>query len=77
MGRSNHFPKKVLAEQREEALLFKQLATLRTDAPLFKNVDELLWRGPMPSFQRLTEKMGEQKLLARANSLYTKVNQTE
>ena len=76
-GPIESFPQKVLAEQREEALLFKQLATLRTDAPLFKNVDELLWRGPMPSFQRLTEKMGEQKLLARANSLYTKVNQTE
>jgi hypothetical protein len=36
----------VLGEHRADALLFKKLATLRTDAPLFKDVDELLWRDP-------------------------------
>src|SRR5687767_12695834 len=40
------FPLSVLGEQRERALLFKNLATLRTDAPVFRDVDELKWRGP-------------------------------
>src|SRR5688572_18142859 len=44
------FPADVLSEQRENALLFKRLATLRTDASLFRDVDELRWRGPTPGF---------------------------
>jgi 5'-3' exonuclease len=39
-----------LSEQRENALLFRTLATLRTDIPLFDNVDELRWNGPTPAF---------------------------
>ena len=42
-----------LAEQRDQAILFRTLATLRTDIPLFQNVDELQWRGPNPSFTAL------------------------
>src|SRR5947207_11420617 len=38
------FPPTVLGKDRDQALLFKQLATLRTDAPLFRNVDALAWR---------------------------------
>jgi 5'-3' exonuclease len=68
-GPIESFPEKVLAEQREEALLFKRLATLVIDAPLFKNVEELRWRGPTPSFEKLTVKIGEPKLLARANAV--------
>jgi 5'-3' exonuclease len=39
--------------ERDKALLFRKLATLRTEIPLFKNVDELLWKGPAPGFDRL------------------------
>jgi 5'-3' exonuclease len=39
-----------LAEQRERAMLFRTLATLRRDIPLFDDVDELLWSGPTPEF---------------------------
>ncbi len=42
-----------LAGQRERALLFRTLATLRTDIPLFQNVDELEWHGPGPGFEAL------------------------
>jgi 5'-3' exonuclease len=42
-----------LSEQREQAMLFRTLATLRTDIPLFRNVDELQWRGPTPAFTAL------------------------
>jgi 5'-3' exonuclease len=63
------FPDKVLVgKKREHALLFKHLATLRTDAPLFGDVGELRWLGPTPSFAALTAKMGDQRLLDRANS---------
>ncbi len=37
-----------LARERDLALLFRTLATLRTDIPLFDSVDELLWKGPTP-----------------------------
>jgi 5'-3' exonuclease len=40
-GALEDFPESVLKQNREAALLFKNLATLRTDAPLFNNVDEL------------------------------------
>ncbi len=50
-GALEDFPADVLAgEKRELALLFKTLATLRTDAPLFENVTALEWRGPTRSF---------------------------
>ena len=41
---------RTLREQREEALLFRELATLRLDAPVFDSVDELCWTGPRPAF---------------------------
>src|SRR5439155_15264741 len=44
------FPPEVLGGSRDLALLFKNLATLRTDARLFDDVDELRWRGPTPAF---------------------------
>jgi hypothetical protein len=54
-----------LGEGRELALLFKKLATLRTDAPLFADVDELRWRGPTDEFNQFQERLGDQRLLAR------------
>jgi 5'-3' exonuclease len=65
-GAIENFPPDVLKEHRELALLFKKLATLRTDADLFKNVDELKWRGPPSAFAAYAEKLGDARLLARA-----------
>jgi 5'-3' exonuclease len=46
-----------LARERERALLFRTLATLRTDVPLFKNVDELEWQGPTPAFEAIAARL--------------------
>ena len=59
------FPAAVLGDKRDLALLFKRLATLRTDALLFRNVDELRWRGPTDAFAACVEQMGEPRLLQR------------
>jgi 5'-3' exonuclease len=59
-------PENVLKDQRELALLFKDLATLRTTAPLFAAVDELKWRGPTPAFAAYAQKMGDTRVLQRA-----------
>src|SRR5438876_6018473 len=45
-GAIEKFPKEILQKQHKQALLFKQLATLRTAAKMFDNVDQLRWRGP-------------------------------
>ena len=58
-GPIESFPPEVLGARREEALLFKDLATLRTDAPLFRDVDELEWRGPTKAFASWRERLGE------------------
>ncbi len=73
-GTIEQFPPEVLGdEQRELALLFKKLATLRTDAPLFANVDELRWRGPTPEFAAYAEKLGDARLIARVNTALSRV----
>jgi len=60
------FPPTVLGEDRRaEALLFKDLATLRTDARLFRDVDELRWRGPTNAFAACSERLGDARLLER------------
>jgi 5'-3' exonuclease len=46
-----------LLEERERALLFRTLATLRTDIALFENVDQLRWNGPTPGFPALAERL--------------------
>lgn len=76
-GPIEDFPNKLLAEQREQALLFKRLATLRTDAPLFTDVDQLQWHGPAPAFAGITTKMGDPRLLARATAVAKKLTQTK
>ena len=65
-GAIESFPPSVLGERRELALLFKDLATLRTDAPLFRDVDDLAWRGPRSEFAALTQRMETPRLLARS-----------
>src|SRR5207245_820137 len=59
------FPPAVLGDRRDLALLFKKLATLRTDAPLFRDVDELRWRGPTDAFAGWAEQLGDARLLER------------
>jgi 5'-3' exonuclease len=65
-GRIEDFPPQILGERHALAQLFKQLATLRTDAPLFANVDELRWRGPTENFTACAERLGDPRLLVRA-----------
>jgi 5'-3' exonuclease len=67
-GPIDNFPPAVLGERRELALLFKKLATLRTDARLFGDVEELRWRGPTPGFAELAAGLGDARLVARALS---------
>jgi 5'-3' exonuclease len=56
-------------ENRALALLFKDLATLRTDAPLFKDVNELRWRGATPAFADVAQKIENPRLLTRVQKL--------
>jgi 5'-3' exonuclease len=44
---------RTLAEERAQAFLFRDLATLRSDLELFETVDDLQWRGPTPAFPPL------------------------
>ena len=67
-GPIESFPVAVLGDQRERALLFKNLATLRTDAPLFADVDELAWRGPTPAFAEWPERMADAGIQARSDN---------
>jgi 5'-3' exonuclease len=60
------FPATVLGDRLDEALLFKELATLRRDAPLFDDVDELRWSGPTERFAAWTERMEAPRLLERS-----------
>jgi 5'-3' exonuclease len=66
-GAIENFPAAALLEDaRRTALLFKDLATLRTDAHLFDNVDDLRWRGPTKAFTALSERLADPRLLKRA-----------
>ena len=58
-----------LREQRERALLFRQLATLRADAPIGADVDALRWRGPRAEFTVWSERLGTPALHERASKL--------
>jgi 5'-3' exonuclease len=65
-GAIENFPAPVLGGRRELALLFKKLATLRTDARLFGDVEELRWRGPAEAFRELAGRLGDVRLMPRA-----------
>ena len=64
-GPIESFPASVLGAQRERALLFKNLATLRTDAPLFADIDEIEWRGPTAAFADWPQRMDDKRIQAR------------
>jgi len=63
-GPLESFPPDALRD-RDLALRFKDLATLRTDAPLYADIDELRWRGPTPAFTAYAERLGDVRLLQR------------
>jgi 5'-3' exonuclease len=65
-GKIEDFPEDILGERRALALLFKKLATLRSNAPLFTDVDELKWQGPGKGFADFAAQLGDQ-LMARAH----------
>ena len=46
-----------LARERDSAYLFRDLATLRSEIPLFDSVDELRWEAPTPAFASLAERL--------------------
>ena len=54
-----------LAAQRQDAALYKRLATLRTDVPVAEGVDDLRWRGPTPELAPLLHELGAESLLER------------
>jgi 5'-3' exonuclease len=68
-GAIETFPADVLGGRKELALLFKDLATLRTDAPLFGDVEELRWRGPAPTFSAAAARVGDARLLTRVQRI--------
>jgi 5'-3' exonuclease len=65
-GPIESFPEHILGERLELALLFKRLATLKADTPLFTDVKALKWGGPTGRFPGLTAQLGE-RLIARAD----------
>ncbi len=69
-GHIEDFPADVLsASNRDLALLFKDLATLRIEIPLFKRVDELKWNGPTSSFESIAKKIDAPRLFERVQRL--------
>jgi 5'-3' exonuclease len=52
---------RTLSEQRDQALLFRTLATLRTDLALFEDVEQLRWDGPTPGFTELASRFDAAK----------------
>jgi len=64
-GPIESFPPEVPGERLAQALLFKRLATLRSDADLFGDVDALRWRGPTAAFAAWAERAGAPRLLER------------
>lgn len=59
----------VLAEQRTDAMLYKDLATLRTEPPVINDVSEMRWRGPTEDFANACKRLEQPRLLERAERL--------
>jgi 5'-3' exonuclease len=68
-GPIEKFPPDLLKDKRELALLFKNLATLRTEPSLFDDVEELHWGGATSSFPLMAEKIGDSRLGTRVAKL--------
>jgi 5'-3' exonuclease len=52
----------------DDAVLFRKLATLRLDVPVFDDIDQLRWKGPLPDFGEFANRIKAQELLRRANA---------
>jgi 5'-3' exonuclease len=74
-GKIEDFPPEALSARVELALLFKKLATLRTDAPTLSSVEQMRWLGPTETFAQCCEKMGNPNLLARARKAFAAITQ--
>ncbi len=75
-GALEQFPHEVLGARRAAALLFKDLATLRTDVPVFAQVDELRWRGVTADFAAMAAQVGDGRLAGRAERVASHVSQS-
>ena len=65
-----------LAENRELAMLFREVATIADDAPTFDGLDELEWVGPTPEFPELMGRLGGDHLVERADNLKRRLGKT-
>lgn len=74
-GPIESFPAEILRENRDQALLFKVLATLKTDEPLFEKASDLEWRGPTKDFPEWATRIGDARLLARAREAFAKTRE--
>lgn len=59
----------------DDALLFRKLATLRLDVPVFESVDELLWKQPRPEFEAFCRRIGAQELYRRVSEKSASLSQ--
>ncbi|HUR00225.1 MAG TPA: 5'-3' exonuclease H3TH domain-containing protein [Gemmatimonadaceae bacterium] len=71
-GPIESFPPDVLGAERDRAILFKTLATLKTDAPLFSDVDEIEWKGPTPGFKDWGSRIDNARLMTRCEEAAAK-----
>ena len=71
-GPIESFPAGLLGGNRESALLFKKLATLRTGEPLYSAVTELRWTGPTPKFPEWAERIADARLVPRVEAALKK-----
>jgi 5'-3' exonuclease len=60
-----------------DAMLFRTLATLRLDVPMFDTVEDLRWRGPRPNFEEHCHRMKSPHLFGRATSARSSRSQDE
>jgi 5'-3' exonuclease len=67
-GALEKFPDAVLADKRDLALLFRDIATLRSSAAVIAEADDLRWRGPTEAFAARAERLGDRRLLERARA---------
>jgi 5'-3' exonuclease len=67
----------ILDEQWDLALLFRNLATLRTDAEVFESVDELRWKGPTPEFEGICARLGDTGLARRARTAALRITESQ
>jgi len=65
-----------LSANRELALLFRDLATLRQDVPVFQTVEELHWEGPKPTFFDFCARINASGYFKRAQALAQRIPQS-